>query len=522
MDVRGKRQFRAVLRVILSFVSCVPMAHGASGPSRPRAYPGAPDQVRVFLAEAKRAEALHDPLARCLAYPDYPGNAWPKGLVVAYCHYEHDPAVTLAMVRQALDKHALIGLEARFKADLDRHFAKEDFSEIIHRDFDSFDDSQEAGQLSQQWLEQSPHSAYALTARGEYFRHRATTARGYAWASDTPSENLRLMSAFAAQAIPLFQQAIAIEPRLQEAYAGLGDVATLESDHADIARQAYEKGMAIDPGCQVLTAYYLSALSPRWGGSYPQVVALAEKLKAHVSERPLLALNTEWPQVDLADTVSRTSYEQAVNLIRPVVLRTASADVLATAALFSDHVQTSDRWEQLMMLLEAGRFEDIGRRATLLRDRLLVSVAHEPAWAQPSLAALVRKDPNDSYARMLLATSYVEGGEPARAEEDFVKVMEDASMRHDALYDVTVAMLQAGRAAKARGYVDRFNREYPDDGPGWFLRVGVLRAQGVNADDLNAALRKFVETADRSDPKQAMEVQYAQSVLGQPEGSRRD
>ncbi|SEJ51485.1 hypothetical protein SAMN04487997_0069 [Frateuria terrea] len=81
-------------------------------------------------------------------------------------HYTHDPAVTLDMVRDALDHHRLAALEARFKADLERHFVKQPFSEIIHSDFVAFDASQEAGRLSQRWLDQAPHSAFALTARG--------------------------------------------------------------------------------------------------------------------------------------------------------------------------------------------------------------------------------------------------------------------------------------------------------------------------------------------------------------------
>ncbi|WP_091462160.1 hypothetical protein [Frateuria terrea] len=70
------------------------------------------------------------------------------------------------MVRDALDHHRLAALEARFKADLERHFVKQPFSEIIHSDFVAFDASQEAGRLSQRWLDQAPHSAFALTARG--------------------------------------------------------------------------------------------------------------------------------------------------------------------------------------------------------------------------------------------------------------------------------------------------------------------------------------------------------------------
>jgi len=81
------------------------------------------------------------------------------------------------MVRDALDHHRLAALEARFKADLEHHFVKQPFSEIIHSDFVAFDAPQEAGRLSQRWLDPAPRSAFALTARGTYFRRMAWKAR---------------------------------------------------------------------------------------------------------------------------------------------------------------------------------------------------------------------------------------------------------------------------------------------------------------------------------------------------------
>lgn len=490
-------------------------ANGTSVPTKPPAYADAPDTVRAFLVAAKHAEALHDPLARCLAYPDYPGNAWPKGLAAAYCHYTHDPVITLATVREALDRHALAGLEARFKADLERHFVKDGFSEVIHRDLRAFDASQEAGRLSQRWVEQSPHSAYALAARGWYFRRMAMKARGGAWAQDTPAENMQRMSEFAGRAIDMFQRAIAIEPRLMDAYVGLSDTAGLDS-RSELEERAFEEGMAIDPACKVLTGYRMSNLTPRWGGSYPQMIALSAQLKAFLPQRPLLALNTEWAQVDLADMTSReVSYEQGLKLLKPLVLRTALADVLADVALWADHVQPVDRWEQLMLLLEAGRFQEGTQDAALLRGRLLLLVAREPAWAQPSLAAAVRMDPGDAYAHYLLAASYWNAGEPARSESDYVLAMSGTSIRRDALYEVTEAMLQAKRPSKARRYVERLNKEYPGDGPGWYLRAGVLIAQGSNGDQVTSALRRFVATADRSNLTQAMQVQEAERELKQ-------
>lgn len=514
MDIWGTGPARVLALVLgsLALAGAVP-ANATAVPAKPLAYADAPDAVRTFLQAAKRADALKDPLARCLAYPDYPGNAWPKGMAAAYCHYNLDPVVTRAMLREALDHHALPELEARFKADLDRHFVKNGFSEIIHRDFHAFDESQESGQLTQRWLEQAPHSPYALTARGMYFRHMAWKARGGKWARDTPAENMQRMSEFIDQAMALLQQAVAIEPRLMPAYVGMEDLARMDS-RSDMLEHAFAAGMAVDPACSVLTGYRMSVLTPRWGGSYPQMVVFANQLKAFLPQRPLLALNTEWPLVDLADRASsEVSYEEGVKLLKPVVLRTAHTAVLEDVALWSDHAGTGDRWEQLMLLLEASRFLPGSQEAAHLRGRLLLLVANDPVWARPSLQQAVDMDPSDADAHYLLAASYWNAGDPAGSERDYVLAMDDATVRRDALYEVTKAMLQAKQPAKARRYVDRLNKEYPKDGPGWHLRASVLIAQGSAGEEVTAALRKFVATADRSDLTQAMDVRDIEREL---------
>lgn len=514
MDIGGKWLARALARVFcsLALVGILP-ASGTDVPAKPPAYADAPDAVRAFLLAAKRAEAQKDPLARCLAYPDLPGNAWPKGMAQAYCHYLLEPVVTLAMVRDALDQHALPGLEARFKSDLDRHFVKEGFSEVIHRDFGAFDASQASGQLTQRWLEQAPHSAYALTARGMYFREMAWKARGEKWASDTPNENMERMSEFVGKAIDLFQQAVATEPRLMPAYVAMEDLARLES-RTGVAEHAFAAGGAIDPACSELAVYRMAALTPRWGGSYPQMIAYASQLKAFLSQRPLLALATEQPLVDLADVAStKISYAEGIKVLKQAVLHTASTQVLADIALWSDKSGTGDRWEQLMLLLEESRFKLGSQEASHLRGRLLLLVANEPAWARSSLKHAVELDPDNADAHYLLAASYWNAGDPAGSEHDYVLAMDGASVRRDALYEVTEAMLQAREPGKARRYVDRLNKEYPKDGPGWHLRASVLIAQGAKTEDVTAAMRKFVATADRSDLTQALQVRHIEGEL---------
>lgn len=511
MKRQGKRNPCVGMLLLAAMVS-----HGmaaATPPPAPPDYAQASPAVRTFLQAAKRAEAIQDPLARCLAYPDYPDQAWPAGMSEAYCYFQWEPAITLDIVRGYLARGALAELDARFKADLERHFSSDHFSEIIHRDFNRFDASQASGQVSQQWLALAPQSPYALAARAGYFRAMAAKARGGAWAKDTPAENMQRMSEFAERAIDYYQQAIRIEPRLMQAYAGLVDTTILSSDH-EFGEKVFERGMAVDPACKMLTGYRMEALTPRWGGSYPQMLELSARIAPFVKRRPLLALNMVWPQFDLADmTSSQDSYEAALPLIKPLLRLSPHEFIFEKSARWMDHVPPVDRWEQLVELVEASRFGSGGAEISLLRGRLLMQLANEPAWAQASLKAAVRDDPDNAYAHYLLAAAYWNAGQPEQSEPDYLLAMKDPRNRRDALFELIQATLASHQPAKARSYMDQFNKEYPKDGPGWWLRSNVLLAQGINGDEVTQALRKFVATADRSDPRQMPQVQSTEKIL---------
>lgn len=511
MTRQGKRKLCLGLLWLAGLVPIEALA--ATLPQAPPEYAQATPTTRAFLQAAKRAESIRDPLARCLAYPDYPDHAWPAGAAEAYCYFQWEPAVTLDIVRDHLTRGALAELDGRFKADLERHFSKDRFSEIIHRDFNRFDASQASGQVSQQWLALAPQSPYALTARASYFRAMAAKARGGAWAKDTPAENMQRMSEFAERAIDYYQQAIRIEPRLMAAYASLVDTTILSSDHA-LGEKIFERGMAVDPACKMLTGYRMEALTPRWGGSYPQMLALSARLAPFVQQRPLLALNTIWPQVDLADmTSSQDSYEAALPLIKPLLRQSPHEFVFEESARWMDHVPPVDRWEQLVELLEASRFGNGKVETSLLRGRLLMQQANEPGWAQASLKAAVHDDPDNAYAHYLLAAAYWNAGHPELSEPDYLLAMKDPANRRDALFELVQTRLATRENAKARNYIDQFNKEYPKDGPGWKLRSSVLLAQGIHGDEVTEALRKFVATADRSDLRQMMQVQSTEKLL---------
>jgi hypothetical protein len=511
--MQNLRRFLPWSVLCIAMTAGMPVVMAQAVPAKPVPWRDAPAGYRSFIEKAKRAEAITDPLQRCLAYPDYPDNRWPAGLAVAHCHFAFDPAITLDDVRGYLDRNAIAELDARFKADLDRHFSKDHFSEIIHRDFDEFGDSVESGQLSMRWVEKAPASPYALTARGQYFLAMAAKARGGKWAADTPSENMQRMSEFLGNAIGNYRKALELEPRLLPADAGITSVARYASRH-DAQSAAFVHGMGVDPACTVLTASMMVSLEPRWGGSYAAMNALAVHLSAYVPQRPLLALNTIWPQVDAADMASRSdSYNTAASMLRSVLTNSTNSLAFDKMGRWLDHTTSVDRWEQLVILLEASRFDRGTQEANQIRGRLLLNLAREPKWAMASLKAAIAQDPEDAYAHYLLGAAYWNSGSPAQSEADYLAAMKGADTRRDALHELARAMLSAHKLSKARKYVDLLNKEYPKFAPGWMTRGSVLLGQGINGDEVTRALRKFAATADPNDFEQMQELRHVQGML---------
>jgi len=266
-------------------------------------------EFKDYLTQVVAAESIADPVQRCLAYPDLPGITWTKEHIEAHCRYHHEPVIDLKQMQAMAGKGDFDGLEAAFSELLARHDAESNQSELIHRAFEYLQ-SADADNLTDSWLKHSPESAFALTARAEFLRGEAWRARGAKFASETPAENLRRMSAFAQQAIPLYRKAIKLNPRMMQAYVGLLNVAMSDSE-SKIKIDTIESGLAQDDRCTELFRTILTSLRPRWGGSHDLMWAFQEKyVLPSIASRPLNAqymANAIGDMVDIAIRDGKTA-----------------------------------------------------------------------------------------------------------------------------------------------------------------------------------------------------------------------
>ena len=451
--------------------------------------------IRAFLLKAQDADKIEDPLARCLQMPDLPDNHWPAGLAQAHCQFVHGPRITREQVAGLVQRGAFAELDKRFAADLNRHFSDQEFSEVIHRDYDAFDSSYEAGRDSKIWLEKAPRSAFALAARGVFYRAQAKAARGTASADATPPENFARMHEYADKAVEMYRGALRIEPRLMPAYTGLIDLGTLDS-RDELRAEGFAGAHRADPDCISVNLYLMRSLQPRWGGSYAAMRELATAMASHVDRRPLLALLTHAAEVEAGKQLVRDSeFSSAVATLVPVLGKTTDPDALQYSAISQQSLEQGDKWLALMYLMEASRFADNINLNTNL-GHLLINFPHRLDWGVKFLKRASDENPDDGQAHMELGIAYRMLNDIVRADEEFRLAARDPE-QHTAALEYLVSQLQYEKKWKeALEFSDALIQVDPSSATAWQTRYELLKAmQDPRAPE---ALRKFFAVVNRS------------------------
>ncbi len=480
-------------------------------PDKPAAelFKDVPAPWRDYLIKARAAERIADPLQRCLTYPDIPGNQWPKGHVDAHCHAHVLTGLPATEFNRMLDAKRYVELEALLGRMLGRHFVESDFSEEIDYVFDAFTPATpEVDARTSTWVEGMPDSPYARLARGIYLLEAGIEARGSEFIGNTPRAQLQKMSELFAQAVPELEQAVRLQPKLMPAHAWLLVVAMYDSD-AVSASAAIAAAKKQDPACQTVFMRRMNALRPRWGGSYDEMLSLAGELSQHMTRRPQLAIYLSAPYGERANMLiadDKLNRETADML--DIAVRLGSADEAlhdAANVAFNAEDDAKDQWKALAHLLQEARFRDGGAWANRNIARMLVR--REPEWAMRHARQSLASESDSAASQYYLAATYYNTRLFEAAQAHYLLAAKDKEWEQGSLDDlVKMWMFDAGLSpkegsAKAKPYLDRLIREYPDDGRARLYRLkseGALH--GTISDEIVAA---FEQHADPKDPMQA-------------------
>jgi hypothetical protein len=477
----------------------------------------APAPWREYLLQARSAERIVDPLKRCLAFPDLPGNRWPAGHSQAVCRYRYASVISMAELEAYLDNGDIEGLDAKIEAYLDMHFSKEDFSEDIHVFYRQFKSaSAETDRVSARWLSLAPKSAFALMGRGMYLEELAWDARGAKWASETSQQKMRKKTEIVDQAVPLLRAALKREPKLMPAYSSLMNLGVLDS-RDDLVEDAISLGEKQDRDCFDLVYRRMFSMKPRWGGAYEDMLAYANALLKRAQERPLLAIAMALPYGDRGGILTG---QEKYNAETAEVLTLAVA-IGADQDAFYDAADTAlnrkdakaDQWKALALLLQEVRYRPTNAWGNRTLARSLVE--QEPEWSLKYGLSSIDLDEKSSDGQYFVATAYKFLKRFDDAERHYRLSLQDNKYMQETLREIAAMWLydsglkNVERAVKAKPYIDRMISEYPDDAIGWLMRVDYEAAEkGAASID---TLRDFLRHADRSNPEQLK--RYDQIVL---------
>ncbi|QIL20035.1 hypothetical protein [Thermomonas sp. HDW16] len=513
----------------------------------PKAYESVPLPWRDYLIQARAAERIADPLQRCLAFPDLPGNKWPKGHSAAHCLLHHEKGIpTVAEIGGMLDRGEMTQLEAAMQKLLDRHFSEIDYSEGIHELFNyRFTDHSQLeliDRVTSEWLRKAPESAFASMARGSYYSGAAGKARGEDYASKTPREDMRYMSELVGKAIPYLEKAISINPRLMPAYTGMIALGRMDS-RSELESAEMHGAQKIDPACPELALQVLYSLQPRWGGDYDQMLAYTNTLSAYVARRPQLAVEMAMPYSDRGHMllVDEQYTREALDVLEIAIGIGSDESAFQDAADVALEVLGEGLGEgrggikRLAYLLQESRFKELNAWGNSVIAGYLngLDPLAEPEWSLKYALRAADLNLDDMSVRYNVGAAYQNMNRFDDAEREFLVVMEgpDARLRRGALRSVAEFRLWGGdtrkpevrkaKASKAKPYIDRLVEEYPDDGRGWIMRVF---QHGFMDSRMDAAvigeIRAAVKKADRSDPWQVSKVEWLETMLKKIEDSK--
>ena len=478
-----------------------------------------PDEVIRFLEEAKRAEAIKDPLQQCISYPDPPGSHWSPAATHAYCMYRMQSFISYDDMQSLIEKGHAAELDRYMQDALQKERTRPGFEGFLdHIYFGNFSDpSAQTRAMIDAWKEQSPKSAFAYVASGRSYLHMAWSARGEDSVANTPRENFIAMDKWLALGKADLDEAIKLNPRIAHAYSLLIDMAMLKGDDA-AASDAASRGLAVEPANYSIYSQMVWKAEPKWGGSIEDMLLIVHHAQIHASKNGLLKLLLPRPAAyalnltdcNCAGRADARSYREVLDDMPGGDILSGVADVtnkrhlLNLAVVYQSEVLRFSPWASGVRL----------ERAPYL------AIFREKPWALEEMAELSAKWHKDAKTLEALADAYVMI-EPRLAESDYLQVIAINPANYDVRYKLGTlygGLLQ--QWDKSWAMADQLMKDAPDNANGWLLRAHVQLNQP------RAGLQdtlQYLETHFESDPDVRAQVKFIReaSVLKSQETASR-
>ncbi len=131
--------------------------------------------------------------------------------------------------------------------------------------------------ISNNWIKAYPDSVSARIALAKAYKNMAWDARGGGYVNTVSKEGWRKFGEYLDKAEGVLSEAEKLEQKDPELYALMVIVGMGNGWSDGRIRDAFQKGLAIEPNYYPLFYYYCDTLLPRWGGKYGDVERLADE-----------------------------------------------------------------------------------------------------------------------------------------------------------------------------------------------------------------------------------------------------
>jgi tetratricopeptide (TPR) repeat protein len=167
--------------------------------------------------------------------------------------------------------------------------------------FDAFSFTDTAlGPLLEDWVKSEPDSYPAHLARAKYLLALGWQARGDQDADKTSEEQFDEMKRLFGESAKEAVAAIKLNPKASIAYAAIIDATKGVSDRKTM-ESAYSAGIRNVPLSLSIRSILMTALRPRWGGSYDAMAKFAEDAQQYAAQNPRLESLKGFADADKGD-----------------------------------------------------------------------------------------------------------------------------------------------------------------------------------------------------------------------------
>jgi tetratricopeptide (TPR) repeat protein len=435
------------------------------------------DKIYTFLAAAKKAELIEDPLQRCLAYPDPPDSHWSATAVKAYCRYRTQALMSFADLQSLIQNGQSAQLDQRMAQMLAAN-TQPNSRGVLDRTFEQdFDGSFDVRQILDAWKRALPKSAFAYAASGYAYEKMAGDARGTDYIQNTPASNIESMTRLMQQADTDLRQAIALNPHITPAYLAMIHVGAMDSGDfvATYAADAGKGGLAADPANYSIYDAMMWQAEPKWGGSLNAMRQINAVAQTHAGENPVLVLlQSKTPGYDKLDYCDCHS-EQELSTYPTIFDQVSSARQLLNAGHAAE--QSRNLGLAVVYFSEALRFDE-----TLSDERLRrvydLNNFDESQWAVDEASRLMRAAPGDEDPVVARAYSYEMLNDYTHAIQDLqAALVINPDDKHMLSELAGVYVHQTHEWDKGWYMATRLMHAYPDDAYAWILRADIQEHQ---------------------------------------------